>query len=139
LRPLALSLIAVSAAIILMLGLIHLFFTFQGHRLHPRDRDLRARLDEVCPVLTSETTMWKAWIGFNASHSFGAMLFGTMYAYLAVVHGRFLLQSWFLLGLGLLFLAGYVFLSKRYWFSVPYRGILLATTLYVLALVAAAA
>jgi hypothetical protein len=34
--------------------------------------------------------MWKAWIGFNASHSFGLILFGTVYAYLALAHGSFL-------------------------------------------------
>jgi hypothetical protein len=37
--------------------------------------------------------------------------------------------------LGLLLLAGYAFLGKRYWFSVPFRGILLATVLYVAALI----
>jgi hypothetical protein len=45
----------------------------------------------------------------------------------------------FLLGLGLLLLLGYAFLGQRYWFSVPFRGVLLATTLYAAALVIAAA
>jgi hypothetical protein len=27
--------------------------------------------------------MWKAWVGFNASHSYGAILFGLVYGYLA--------------------------------------------------------
>ncbi len=78
--------------------------------------------------------MWKAWIGFNASHSFGAILFGAVYGYLALAHEAFLFRSWFLLLLGLLLLMGYAFLGKRYFFSVPFRGILLATTLYVIAL-----
>ena len=38
-------------------------------------------------------------------------------------HSTFLFRSTFLLSLGLL-LGGYVFLGKRYWFSVPFRGIL---------------
>jgi len=51
------------------------------------------------------------------------------------VHSAFLFQSTFLLSLGLLLLGGYAFLGKRYWFSVPFRGILLATVFYVIALI----
>jgi len=132
-------LIAGSAAVIFALGALHLLYTFRGTKLHPRDPDLRARLEQAPLVLTRQTTMWKAWIGFNASHSYGALLFGSVYGYLALAHGAFLFQSWFLLSLGLLALVGYAFLGKIYWFSVPYRGILLATALYVGALAIAAA
>ena len=128
-------LVAASAAIILMLGLIHLLYTFRGPKLRPRDSALQARMQEVSPVLTRETTMWKAWIGFNASHSYGAILFGLVYGYLALVHGALLFQSPFLLLTGLVLLAGYVFLGKRYWFSIPYRCILLSAVLYLSALV----
>jgi len=128
-------LIAASAAIILLLGLVHLLYTFRGTKLHPRDAALQARLKEVSPFITRETTMWKAWIGFNASHSYGAILFGLVYGYLALAHASFLFQSTFLLLLGLLLLAGYVFLGKVYWFSVPFRGIVLSTALYVAALI----
>lgn len=132
-------LIAASAAIIFTLGALHLWYTFRGNKLHPRDPELRARLEQVPLVLTRQTTMWKAWVGFNASHSLGALLFGTIYGYLAVVHGALLLQSWFLLSLGLLTLVAYAFLGKRYWFSVPFRGILLAAVIYAGALVLALA
>jgi hypothetical protein len=81
--------------------------------------------------------MWKAWIGFNASHSCSAILFGLVYGYLALVQGSFLFASPFLLVLGLVFLMGYVFLSKVYWFGAPFRGIVLATALYVIALLVA--
>ena len=60
LSRLAPLLIAASAAIILLLGLIHLLHTFYGPKLLPRDRDLKARMEEVSPVITRETTMWKA-------------------------------------------------------------------------------
>jgi len=129
------SLITASATVILLLGFIHLFYTFRGHKLHPRDAQLEARLREVSPVLTRETTMWKAWVGFNASHSFGAILFGAIYAYLPLVQGTLLFASPFLLAVGFLFLLGYTFLGYRYWFSVPFRGIVLAAILYVAALI----
>ena len=133
-RTLAPSFIAGSAAIILLLGLIHLLYTFYGPKLLPRDRDLKARMEEVRPVITRETTMWKAWVGFNASHSYGAILFGSVYGYLSLAHSAFLFQSTFLLSLGLLLLGGYAFLGKRYWFSVPFRGIVASTACYVAAL-----
>jgi hypothetical protein len=136
---LASSLVAASAIVILLLGLTHLLYTFHGTKLHPRDPQLTAILKEMSPVITRQTTMWKAWVGFNASHSFGAILFGAVYGYLAVVHGAFLFQSQFLLGLGLLLLVGYALLGKLYWFSTPFRGTVLAMLLYLGGLIAASA
>ncbi len=128
-------LIAAIAAVIFGLGLIHLIYTFRGTKLHPRDAALQAQMAAAHPVLTRQTTMWKAWVGFNASHSAGALLFGAVYGYLALAHGGFLFASPFLLALGALLLAGYIALGKLYWFSVPYRGILLAAALYAAGLI----
>jgi len=129
------ALIAVSAVIMLLLGLVHLLYTFYGPKLLPRDRELHTRMQQVSPVITRETTMWKAWIGFNASHSFGLILFGAIYGYLALAHSDFLFQSIFLLAVGLILLLGYVLLAKKYFFRIPLRGALLATLLYVVALI----
>ena len=127
-------LIFASAAIIFALGAVHLWYTFSGPKLRPRDPELENRLKAVSPVITSQTTMWKAWVGFNASHSYGAILFGAVYGYLTLVHGAFLFQSTFLLVLGLLMLVAYADLARRYWFRIPLLGILLATFLYALGL-----
>jgi len=129
------SLIVASAAIILVLGCIHLLYTFNGNRLHPRDAGLLAKMQEESPMLTRQTTMWRAWIGFNASHSYGAMLFGMVYGYLALFHMGMLSGSVFLLALGLVLLGGYCVLGKLYWFSVPYRSALVSTVLYAAGLV----
>ncbi len=131
----AASLVAASAAIALLLGCIHLLYTFYGQKLFPRDPALLARMQEISPVITRQTTMWKAWIGFNASHSYGLILFGVIYGYLALVHRVLLLQSAFLLSIGLGLLLGYVILCKKYFFRIPLVGMLLATALYVAALV----
>lgn len=135
LSTLAPLLIAGSAAIVMLFGLLHLLYTFHGPKLLPRDHDLEARMQEESPVITRETTMWECWVGFNASHSYGLILFGAVYGYLSLAHSAFLFRSMFLLSLGLLLLGGYAFLAKRYWFRVPFRGILLATVLYVIALI----
>src|SRR4051812_36659877 len=100
--------VAAAAAIMLLLGTVHLVYTFFGVKLHPRDAALMARMHEVAPVITRETTMWRTWIGFNASHSIGAMLFGLIYVYLPLVHSDFFFKSKFLVLLGVVALAGYV-------------------------------
>lgn len=128
--------IAAGAFIILALGLMHLVLTFRGRKLHPREPSLKDSLMASNPVITSETTMWKAWIGFNASHSLGAILFGVIYGYLAVARPAFLVSDPFLLVAGLLFLVCYVVLGVRYWFSVPRRGIFIATSLYLAGIMA---
>jgi hypothetical protein len=87
-------LMVASAAVIFLLGALHLTYTFSGSKLHPRDAELRARLEQVSPLISRQTTMWKAWIGFNASHSYGALLFGAVYGYLALAYRTVLFQSW---------------------------------------------
>jgi len=128
-------LIAASAVVTLLLGLVHLLYTFHGSKLLPRDPELLTRMQQVSPVITRQTTMWKAWIGFNASHGFGLVMFGAVYGYLAMDHSDFLFHSFFLLFLGLIFLLGYVFLAKQYFFRIPLLGVILATSLYVVALI----
>ncbi len=127
-------LIFASTLIIFLLGAAHLVLTFRGQLLHPHDAELEAQMRVISPNLTRETTMWRAWIGFNASHSFGALLFSLIYGYFALTQAAFLIQSPFLLTVGLVLLLGYALLAKLYWFSVPLRGIVLATVFYVVAL-----
>ena len=128
------SLIVASAGIVLALGAIHLCYTFFGNAFSPRDAGLEARMKAVSPRLTREITMWNAWIGFNASHSLGAMLFGAFYAYMAIARPAVLFGSLFLLALGLAFLAALLALARVYWFRIPFRGILCATMAYSVAL-----
>ena len=134
---LAVWLIAISAAILLFLGVVHLLYTFRGRKLHPRDPALEAAMKQDHPVLTRRTTMWNAWVGFNASHSMGAILYGLLYGYLALAHGAMLFASPFLLGTGLALLLGYTLVGRRYWFNAPNSGIFAATALYIAALIVA--
>lgn len=135
--PIAPLLIAASATIAGLLGCVHLLYTFHGNKFDPRDAALSEALQRVSPVISRETTMARAAKGFHASHSFGVMLFALVYGYLALWHFGFLLQSPFLLGLGMALLGGYLALAKRYWFSIPLRGIGLAFALYATGLLAA--
>ena len=130
-------LVLASATIIATLGALHLWYTFIDPKLGPRDPELRKRLESVSPVITRQTTMWKAWVGFNASHGLGAVLFGVVYGYLAMIQPAVFFRSWFLLLVGGAFLGAYVTLGRLYWFSTPYRGILLATFCYVIGCITA--
>lgn len=124
-------LMLLSAGIILILGVIHLAYTFRGSKLTPRDPALQVSMSHTSPVITKETTMWRCWVGFNASHSMGAILFGLVYGFLAVAHARLLFDSMFLLVVGLAMLVGFFALGKVYWFSIPFRGIAVALACYV--------
>jgi hypothetical protein len=128
-------LIAASAAIVLLLGILHLVYTFRGEKLHPRDADLMTNMDRVSPVISRETSMWRVWMGLNATHSFGLILFGLVYGYLAIFESAFLFRSWFLLGLGVALLLGYSIVARIYFFSVPLRGVALAMFLYVVGII----
>ena len=62
--------------IILLLGSIHLFYTFFSNKFSSKNEGLIAEMKISYPILTKETTMWRGWIGFNASHSSGAIFIG---------------------------------------------------------------
>ncbi|HEY2739369.1 MAG TPA: hypothetical protein VGK45_13260 [Thermoanaerobaculia bacterium] len=128
------ALVTLSASILFALGSIHSLYTFWGPKLTPRDPALQARMREVSPVISRETTMWKAWIGFNASHALGALLFGLVYGYLAIAQPAVLFRSVFLLAVGFCLLLSYLVLGKTYWFRVPFTGILLAFVSYAIGL-----
>jgi hypothetical protein len=130
------ALMTVSTLVLLTLGVLHLIYTFSGPKLMPRDPALQARMNEVPLVITRQTTMWRAWIGFNASHSMGAILFGLVYGFLANAHPQLLFNSPFLLAVGVVMLGGLAVLAKLYWFRIPFAGVVISLACYVLSIVA---
>jgi hypothetical protein len=120
-----------SASITFTLGIIHLIYTFWGPKLTPRDPALQISMSQISPVITKETTMWRCWVGFNASHSMGLILFGLVFGFLALTHDQLLFHSPFLLAVGLAMLGGLVVLCKVYFFSVPLIGISISLVCYI--------
>ncbi len=127
-------LITASATVAGFLGCIHLLYTFRGTKLHPRDPAVRNAMMTTSPVITRQTTVWRATQGFNASHGLGVIVFTALYIYLAGWQAALLLNSAFLLSLGLATLLAYLVLAHVFWFSIPFRGIALASALYASAL-----
>src|ERR1700679_3550001 len=128
-------LMVLSAGIVFMLGVAHLAYTFWGPNLTPRDPALQISMSQVAPVITNETTMWRCWVGFNASHSMGLILFGLVFGFLGLAHSQLLFHSPFLLAVGLAMLVGFVLLSKAYFFSAPLTGVSISLACYVRSLV----
>jgi len=131
------TLIGACAAIILFLGSVHLAYTFFTHKFSPADAQLETAMKQVPPRISREMTMWKAWIGFHASHSIALILFGLTYGYLVVCQWEVLRRSYFLAGLGLLVLVAYVVVARVFWFKTPLIGLSAATLLYVAGFVSA--
>jgi hypothetical protein len=127
-------LMVLSAGIVFTLGVVHLAYTFWGPNLTPRDPTLQISMSQIAPVITNETTMWRCWVGFNASHSMGLILFGLVFGYLALAHDRLLFRSPFLLVVGLAMLGGLVVLCKIYFFSAPLRSISVSLACYVVSI-----
>lgn len=124
-----------SAAIFLYLGCVHLAYTFFTHKFSPREAQLEIAMKQVAPRISSETTMWKASMGFHVSHSMGAILFGLVYGYLAVCRWEVLHRSYFLVVIGLLMLVGYVVVARIFWFTAPLIAASAAAILYGIAFV----
>lgn len=125
------SLLLLSACAVLGgFGAVHLLFTYRGHRLDPRDPDLRIAMERSHLVITRQTTMWRAVKGFNASHSLGMLAVALIYGDLVLLHPQVLAGSPFLAGLGMAILLAYLGLARRYFFSIPFRGMTLACVLY---------
>jgi len=124
-----------SAGIVFSLGVMHLVYTFRGPLLTPSDPALKISMGRTSPVISNETTMWRCWVGFNASHSMGLILFGLVFGYLAIAHSQLLFQSTFLLVIGLAMLCGLVVLCKVYFFSSPLTGVSISLACYVASIV----
>jgi hypothetical protein len=125
------ALMLLSASIMCALGILHLVYTFSGPKLRPRDHALQVRMNEISPGISNDTTMWRAWIGFNVSHSIAFILFGLVFGFLALAHSQLLFRSSFLLLVGLAMLGGFVILSKVYWFKAPLAAVSIAWAFYV--------
>jgi len=120
-------LLIVGSLIFGLLGLIHLIYTFLSNKFDPYNIDVKLAMEGTSPVLSKETSIWRAWVGFNASHSYGAILIALFFVPLSVFHNEMIQNSlWFSIlpaAIGICYLV----LATKYWFKIPVIGISLAT------------
>jgi hypothetical protein len=118
--------------IFILLGTIHLAYTFFTNKFSSKNKKVIAEMKSSHPNLTKETTIWKAWIGFNASHSIGVMYIGIINFYLAFEYFSALQSDHFFFLFNILTISFYVWLAKMYWFKIPLIGTLIALIFYIL-------
>ncbi len=124
-------LLAFGGSIFVLFGTLHGVFTLGDirtpRRFAPEDPSVIAAMSGTGMRLArGGTTMWRAWIGFNLSHSVGAILFGAMDMALGWRLEAFSPPPALLL---IPVLVGLIYLGigLRYWFRVPTTGIAVAT------------
>ncbi len=124
-------LLIAGASIFGVLGTLHLVYTFFTEKFSPYDASVEEAMKSTSPKLTKETTMWHAWVGFNASHSLGAIFFAAVYIPLATKHFEvFKSTLWFSL-LPIVVACSYLILAKLYWFRIPFIGILISLSCFI--------
>ena len=111
--------------IFIILGSIHLLYTFLTDKFSSKNEKAVTEMKSSHPILTKETTIWKAWIGFNASHSIGAIFIGVMNIYVVSKFFTVLQNDIFFFTFNILTVGLYLWLAKNYWFRIPFFGILL--------------
>lgn len=125
----------IGASIFGLLGFVHLIYTFFTDKFNPYSPDVTAAMKSTTVTITKETTIWYAWVGFNASHSLGAIIFAAIYLPLAFSHIEFIANnSWFAI-LPSIVSISYLLLAKSYWFKIPFFGFLISTLCFVSAFV----
>jgi hypothetical protein len=128
-------LLILGGAVFGVLGGLHAIYTLldlrNPRRLVPVDPSVaNAMANSALRLSRGGTDMWRAWIGFNFSHSLGVLLF----AALAVRAGSRVNT----LPVGImpaLTLIGcvYLVLALRYWFRIPAIGVAIGTGCFVAA------
>lgn len=124
-------LLIVGASIFGILGTIHLLYTFFTNKFEAYDSSVTEAMKCTSPILTKDTSIWRAWVGFNASHSLGAMLVAGVYVPLSWSYYEVIQNSiWFSILPALLGIS-YLSLAKVYWFKTPFIGILISTLCFI--------
>jgi len=135
------ALVVAGGSIFLLLGALHGFLTLRDLKdprtFTPRDPELRRAMRQSSIAIHPAANLWKAWMGFNLSHSLGLVLFGGAYLYAGVfVPGAFA-ASPLLQGCAVGVSAIYLALSLLFWFSKPAIGTGLALACFVVAAILA--
>ena len=123
-------LLDLGGGIFMLLGFLHALYTFldiaKPRRLVPQDSAVTIAMTKSAVRLSrGGTTMWRAWVGFNFSHSLGAILFGALCIATGAILAAMVISAWILLSLVVIALI-YLVLSVLYWFRIPTAGIALA-------------
>ena len=125
LSPVINILLILGGAVFGVLGALHARYTLldlrSPRRLVPVDPSIaHAMANSPLRLSRGRTDMWRAWIGFNFSHSLGVLLFAAV-----AVWAGFRINTLPAAIMPALILIGYLYLvlALGYWFRVPAIGV----------------
>lgn len=127
----------IGSLILTILGLIHLYFTFFTNQFSSENETVIAAMKTSFMRLTKQTTIWKAWIGFNGSHSLGVVFIGIINFYITVKYFQVFNSDSFYFFFNIFIIGFYAWLAKRYWFTIPFMGLVLVLFCYVVSMILA--
>jgi len=125
------------ALIFTALGSVHGYVTIKDlsnpQAFTPPDATLREAMQNSSIRFHPDINLWRAWLGFNLTHSLGLVVFGAFYIYLTTTHMAIYRESLFLQVVAILVSACYLIVSKFYFFSKPVLGSAVALACFTLA------
>jgi hypothetical protein len=117
------------------LGAAHAFVTpielAKPKGLSPRDPGVAGAMSQTSLLLTRRVDMWRAWVGFNFSHSLGAVAFGVVVLLIGRSPASFTAEGPIFVPLAVLISGIYLVLGSKYWFRAPIIGIALSVVLFL--------
>jgi hypothetical protein len=117
------TLFLVGIGIFILLGCAHGLLTLRDlaspRSFTPTERGVREAMAKAPLALAPQTTVWRSWLGFNFSHSLGLVVFGVVFAALALRDFAWLQASPVLRLIPAVVALLYAVLSIRFWFWAP--------------------
>jgi hypothetical protein len=105
--------------------------TEQRKGLSPRDEAYRQSMVQQTVLLTRRTNLWLTWVGFNLSHSLGAVLLGVVVLLVGRSAASFAVNGPVFVPLAVVVSGTYLAIGLRYWFRTPIIGIVISTVCFV--------
>jgi hypothetical protein len=129
LSPMIAILLILGGSVFGVLGGLHAIYTLldlrNPQRLVPVDPSVRqAMANSALRLSRGGTDMWRAWIGFNFSHSLGLLLLAALAVWAGFRINRLpvaIMPALTLVG------CAYLLLALLYWFRIPAIGVALGT------------
>lgn len=119
-------LIVIAASIFLLMGAGHGALTLRDLKhpraFTPRDPVLLHAMQQSSIALHPTINLWRAWLGFNLTHSLGLVLFGGAFLHIGVFEPNAFASSLLIQAVAVLVSAIYLVLSLKFFFSKPAIG-----------------
>ena len=116
-------LIIIAASPFLLMGAGHGILTLRDLKhpraFTPRDPALRQAMQQSSIGLHPTINLWRAWLGFNLTHSLGLVLFGSAFLHVGIFEPTAFASSLLVQAVAVLVSAIYLVLSLAFFFSKP--------------------